>query len=108
MTERVRRWGFRGLVAGLLLLAGYYALFGGVYSVFDMRGMRADREDLVDQLDSLIARTDSLAQRGDSLESDPLAIERAAREEHGLIREGEVVFQFHPVDEDGDAEESQE
>jgi cell division protein FtsB len=108
MSERVRRWGFRGLVAGLLLLAGYYVLFGGVYSVFDMRGMRAEREDLVDELDSLIARTDSLAQRGDSLESDPLAIERAAREEHGLIREGEVVFQFHPVDEDADAQESQE
>ena len=105
MSERVRRWGFRGLVAGLLLLAGYYALFGGVYSVFDMRGMRAERMDLVDQLDSLIARTDSLAQRGDSLASDPLAIERAAREEHGLIREGEVVFRFHPVEEGGDPEE---
>jgi cell division protein FtsB len=108
MSERVRRWGFRALVAGLLLLAAYYALFGGVYSVFDMRGMRAERKELVEQLDSLIARTDSLAQRGDSLESDPLAIERAAREEHGLIREGEVVFRFHPVEEDDDPEEFQE
>ncbi|MDP2471637.1 MAG: septum formation initiator family protein [Candidatus Palauibacterales bacterium] len=98
MSERVRRWGFRGLVTGLLLLAGYYALFGGVYSVFDMRGMHAEREDLVDRLDSLIARTDSLAQRGDSLESDPLAIERTAREEQGMIKEGEVVVRFHPAD----------
>ena len=108
MSERVRRWGFRGLVAGLLLLAAYYALFGGVYSVFDMSGMRAERKELVERLDSLIARTDSLAQRGDSLESDPLAIERAAREEHGLIREGEVVFRFHPVEDDADPEEPQE
>ena len=108
MSESVRRWGFRGLVAGLLLLAAYYALFGGVYSVFDMSGMRAERKELVKQLDSLIARTDSLAQRGDSLKSDPLAIERAAREEHGLIREGEVVFRFHPVAEDADPEEPQE
>jgi cell division protein FtsB len=108
MSESVRRWGFRGLVAGLLLLAAYYAFFGGVYSVFDMRGMRAERKELVEQLDSLIARTDSLAQRGDSLESDPLAIERAAREEHGLIREGEVVFRFHPVEEDAGAGEPQE
>ena len=104
MPERLRRWGFRGLIAGLLLLAGYYALFGGVYSVFDMRGMRADRKDLVDRLDSLIARTDSLGQRADSLESDQLSIERAAREDHGLIREGEVVFQFHPVEEEADPE----
>lgn len=98
MPERLRRWGFRGLVAGLLLLAGYYALFGGVYSVFDMREMRAERRALVSRLDSLIARTDSLVQRGDSLASDPLAIEREAREEHGLIKDGEVVFRFHPQD----------
>jgi cell division protein FtsB len=107
MSERVRRWGFRGLVAGLLLLAGYYALFGGVYSVFDMREMRAERADLVDRLDSLIVRTDSLAQRGDSLATDPLAIERTAREEHGLIGDDEVVVRFHPV-EDDEQEESPE
>ena len=51
----------------------------------------------MDRLDSLIVRTDSLVQRGDSLESDPLAIERAAREEHGLIRDGEVVFHHLPL-----------
>ncbi len=108
MSERVRRWGFRGLVAGLLLLAGYYALFGGVYSVFDMRGMRAERKALVSRLDSLIARTDSLAQRGDSLASDPLAIEREAREEHGLIKDGEIVFRFHPREAEGEQEAPQD
>jgi len=108
MSERVRRWGFRGLVAGLLLLAGYYALFGGVYSVFDMRGMRAERADFVDRLDSLIVRTDSLVQRGDSLATDPLAIERTAREEHGLIGEGEVVVRFHSVEDDEDPDAPEE
>jgi cell division protein FtsB len=104
MSERVRRWGFRGLVAGLLLLAGYYALFGGVYSVFDMRAMRSQRADLVERLDSLIMRTDSLVQRGDSLATDPLAIERTAREEHGLIGEDEIVVRFHPVEKGKDPE----
>jgi len=97
MPERFRRWGFRGLVVGLLLLAAYYVVFGGVYSVFDLRAMRGEREDLVDRLDSLISRTDSLVQRGDSLETDRLSIERVGREEHGLIRDGEVVVRFHPV-----------
>jgi len=99
MREPVRRWGFRLLVAGLLLLAGYYVLFGGVYSVFDIRDLEGERADVVRRLDSLIVRTDSLTQRGDSLESDPLSIERVAREEHGLIRDGEVAVRFHPVDE---------
>lgn len=103
MSERWRRWGFRGLVAAMLLLGGYYALFGGVYSVFDMRAMRAERAELVRRLDSLIARTDSLAQRGDSLEADPLAIEREAREEHGMIGEDEVVVRFHPAEDAADS-----
>jgi cell division protein FtsB len=97
MPERLRRWGFRGLVAVLLLLAAYYVVFGGVYSVFDMHAMRGEREDLVDRLDSLIVRTDSLTQRGDSLETDRLSIERVGREKHGLIRDGEVVVRFHSV-----------
>ncbi len=95
---------FAGWWPVLLLLAGYYALFGGVYSVFDMRAMRAERADLVERLDSLIMRTDSLVQRGDSLATDPLAIERTAREEHGLIGEDEVVVRFHTVEKEKDPE----
>jgi len=92
-------------VAAFFVLAGYYALFGGVYSVFDIREMRGERAVLVERLDSLIARTDSLEQRADSLETDSLAIERAAREEHGLVKPGEVVVRFIPVEEgDEDAD----
>jgi cell division protein FtsB len=87
------------------VLAGYYLVFGGVYNVFDVRNMRMEHEDLVERLDSLTSRTDSLAQRADSLESDRLTIERAAREEHGMIQEGEVLVRFHPVDEEGTSEE---
>ena len=108
MREPLRRWGFRGLVAGLFLLAGYYAVFGGVYSVFDIRGMQGEREDMIRRLDSLIALTDSLSQRADSLESDELAIERVAREEHGLIREGEVLVRFHDVDGEEEGDEAAE
>ena len=105
MREPLRRWGFRGLVAGLFLLAGYYAVFGGVYSVFDIRGMKGEREAMIGRLDSLITLTDSLSQRADSLESDDLAIERVAREEHGLIKEGEVLVRFHDVDGEDEVEE---
>ena len=88
-------------MAALLLLAGHYLFFGGVYSVFDIQGMEDDREDVVSRIDSLIARTDSLSQRGDSLEVDALSIERTAREKHGMIRDGEVIVRFHSVDSAG-------
>jgi cell division protein FtsB len=91
----------------LTLLAGaaYYLVFGGVYSVFDLRALKKQRLEAVQRIDSLISRTDSLAQRGDSLASDPMAIERTAREEYGLIRDGEVLVRFREVDgEDEEAE----
>jgi cell division protein FtsB len=33
----------------------------------------------------------------EGLRSDPLAVERLARDELGMIREGEIVFQFAPA-----------
>ena len=39
---------------------------------------------------------DSLAQRGHALETDPVAQERAAREEFGMIRNGEVLYRLVP------------
>ena len=50
--QRERRFGFKRLVVpALLLLAGYYAVFGGEYSMFELRAARAsaiaERESLV-------------------------------------------------------------
>ncbi len=36
------------------------------------------------------------AEEVEGLRSDPLAVERLARDELGMIREGEIVFQFAP------------
>ena len=92
--ERVRRLVFRGALAAVGVAAGYYLLFGGVYSVFDMRGLEREHEASLQRADSLIHLADSLVMRGDSLESDPAAIERIAREKHGLVREGEELYRF--------------
>ena len=40
--------------------------------------------------------TDSLEAWGDSLEADSAVIERVAREDHGMIRDGERVYYFVP------------
>ena len=94
MSERVDRLGFRGLVVALWVGTAYYMVFGGVYSVFDMQELGTQRDAANVRIDRLIARTDSLIHRGDSLATMPAAIERVAREEFGLIRDGELLVRF--------------
>jgi len=94
MPEAVRRHAFRVLVGAIWLAAVWYLVFGGVYNVFDIGILERDHDAAMNRIDSLIARTDSLVQRGDSLVNDPLTIERLAREEYYLIRDGEKLFRF--------------
>lgn len=82
----------RTLFWAVLALAGYYALFGGRYSVFEVRHAETKRVELGVHLDSLAKAHDALAARVDSLESDPAALERVAREEYGMVRPGEVLY----------------
>lgn len=100
MKERLKRYGFRAVVTVLWLGGGYYALFGGQYSIFDLRELEAERASTADRLDSIRQRVDSVAAWADSLERDTLAIQRVAREEHGLIREGEILYRFVPAADD--------
>lgn len=82
------------LVPGLLLLAAYFALFGGEYSVFEVRSARASVKVEQTRLLEVEAQIDSLRQWADRLESDPVTIERIAREEFGMVREGETLYRF--------------
>jgi cell division protein FtsB len=78
----------------LLLVAGYYALFGGEHSVFEVRSARLSHEQARARLDSLAADNAALAARADSLETDSATLERIAREQFGMVREGEVLYRF--------------
>ncbi len=84
----------RLILPGAILLAGYYALFGGEYTALDVREVNRSAEALEAELETLELRTDSLRARADSLESDDMALETIARERFGLIREGEVLYRF--------------
>jgi cell division protein FtsB len=84
----------RAVVPGLVLVAAYYALFGGEYSLLELRSARAavvaEREELV----RLEQQIDSLAAWAQSLRTDPVTLERIAREQFGMIREGETLYRF--------------
>ena len=86
----------RFILPALVGLAVYFAVFGGEYSLFDVRQARAEREEEAERLAELRRANDSLRAWGDSLESDSAAIERLARERYGMIREGEVLYRIAP------------
>jgi cell division protein FtsB len=88
----------RLLLPGALLLAGYYAVFGGEYSIMDVRRARAARVAEEAEVERLRAENDSLRALVDSLANDPATLERLARERFGLIRDGEVLYRFAPAD----------
>ena len=91
------------VLPALLGLAVYYAFFGGEYSLFELRKARETIEFQERELHLLRAERDSLQARADSLEHDSATLERIAREEFGMIREGEVLYRTaEPEDSVGD------
>ena len=82
----------RILFLSALAVAAYYALFGGRYSVFEVRSAERQSEILQQRLDSLERVNARLAARVDSLENDPGTLERVAREKWGLVRPGERIY----------------
>jgi cell division protein FtsB len=102
--ERARRVLRRVLLAAAWLVSGYYFLFGGEFSLFELRDLRAERDSLARRVDSLQARADSLDGRAEALAEDSFVIEKTARERYGFIRDGERLFRFleAPPGEEGD------
>ncbi|CAN5833069.1 hypothetical protein BH23GEM6_BH23GEM6_17000 [soil metagenome] len=84
-----------------LLVAVYYAVWGGEYSVFDLH--RIDRQKQVEtgRIEAARLEVDSLRDLASRLDSDLPTIEAVARERFGLIRPGEVLYRFVEIDSAG-------
>lgn len=88
----------RPLMAGtggavVLLLV---AILAGEYSTIDWLKVRSQLAQERDSVESLRAQVDSLARVARALENDPATQERAAREQFGLIRNGEILYRIVP------------
>jgi cell division protein FtsB len=83
-------------VLGGILLAGavYFALFGGEYSLLELRRIRQARQLEEQRLEDVRAEVARLRAKVDSLENDSATIERLARERWGLIKPGERLYRF--------------
>ncbi|HEY6158618.1 MAG TPA: septum formation initiator family protein [Gemmatimonadales bacterium] len=83
-----------GLGAGLVL-AGL-AFQAGEYSTLDWLTLRRQRTEERRSVRALELELDSLQRLARALEDDPAAQERAAREQFGMIRKGELLYRLVP------------
>lgn len=75
---------------------GWVAVFGGEYSTLDWLTLRRQLARERAEVASLHAALDSLARLAHALETDPATQERAAREQFGMIRNGELLYRLVP------------
>ena len=90
----MNRTRFAGLAGAVILLA--LAAWGGEYSTADWLTMRRQLADEREKVAALRAEVDSLAKAAKDLETNPAVQERVAREEFGMIRDGELLYRVVP------------
>jgi cell division protein FtsB len=88
----------RAFPALLIGVAVYYAVWGGEYSIFDVRTLTIRQHAAGIELAELRTEVDSLRAVEEKLEDDPATIEAVARERLGMIRSGELLYRFVEVD----------
>ena len=83
-----------GIGGGVVLLL--VAVLAGEYSTVDWLKLRQQLSEERDSVATLKVQVDSLARVARALENDPATQERAAREQFGLIRNGEILYRIVP------------
>ena len=85
---------FRFLIGSAVLFFLVLLATSGVASIRDLRRAHEREALLLERIKSAEIRNQELQLRIERLRDDPLLLERLAREELGLVREGEVVVVF--------------
>ncbi len=83
-----------GIAGGIGLLA--LAVWGGEYGTADWITIRRQLADERARVAALHAELDSLTKLAHDLETNPAVQERVAREQFGMIRDGEVLYRVVP------------
>lgn len=97
----------RWIVLGVIAIVFGYIYIGGSYGWYNMWKLRQQRSQLQTDLKELDSRKRVLTDELELLEGDAEAdertrfeLERLAREEHGMVREDELIYRFPEEAED--------
>ena len=78
----------------LIGVAAYYAVFGGEYSLLEMRRLEREKTLEAERMRQTRGEVHQLRSWADSLEHDSSTLERIARERYGMIKQGERLYRF--------------
>ena len=84
----------RRLILLVLILAAFFALQGGEYSTWSWYRMYQTESAERARIAELERIVDSLGRLARAIESDPATQERLAREQYGMIRDGEYLYRL--------------
>jgi cell division protein FtsL len=84
-------------LAILFLLALVVASVMGNRSLLRLYQMHRDRAALEREIEQLTTANTTLADEVRHLRTDPARVEAIAREELGLVKPGEIVYEFRPA-----------
>lgn len=85
----------------ILILGGFVVVwftFIDTYSIWTRVELQQHKEELKTKKEKLKAETHILKQKIEDLKTDPFLLERIAREEYGMKKEGETVYKIKEID----------
>jgi cell division protein FtsB len=88
----------RALLFIVIAIIVYFAVQGGQYGTFDLWKQRREKSALTRANDSLARMVDSLRRYRTQLDTDPALQEKLVRENIGMVRDKELVYQLGPPD----------
>ncbi len=90
------------VVALAVILGGLlFGAFGGEYRTIDYWKLKRDVWQLEAEIAALEIEVDSLAAYADSIETNHATQERVAREQFGMLRDGEILYKLATPGEGG-------
>ncbi|HLF19087.1 MAG TPA: septum formation initiator family protein [Candidatus Omnitrophota bacterium] len=81
-----------------LFILAFFILAYFIPSFSRMQDLRERNVALEQEIISLKQKNKDLAQEKNLLDTDPVYLEKVAREKMGIVREGEVVYKLRPED----------